>query len=95
MDFLPFRPARGGKLRHMLMVSAYYNSPILAHSVCEKQLLLELADIYGIKIPEPIFIPPKPIEPPTSFDNNLWIKKILGEPMIQKDYFVRVYKLEE
>ena len=96
MDFLSFIPARrNGKLRYMLMQSSYYNAPILVRTACDKQYLLELADIFGINIPEPIIIPPEPIKPPSSFEQYHWVKHILGKPLIQKDYFVSVYKLEE
>lgn len=96
MDFLTYMSHRVGKTRYMLMQSAYYNAPILVRSECDYVRLLNLAKEFGLNIPDPIIIPPpKPIEPPTSFDNNLWIKTLLGEPMIQKDYFVSVYKLEE
>lgn len=96
MDFLSYMPARGcGKMTYMLQHSAYYNAPILVRSAAHGRYLFELAQFLDINIPEPIVIPPKPIVPEVDFDNELWVKTLLGKPLMHKDYFVKIYKLEE
>ncbi len=96
MDFLTYMPPRNGRTRYTLMQSAYYNAPILVRSECDCVRLLNLAKEFGLNIPDPIIIPPpKPIKPDVNFDEEHLVKTLLGKPLIHKDYFVRIYKLEE
>lgn len=49
-------PRASGKTTRLVYMSEAQNIPILCCSQCDKKILQERANIYGLKIPEPILI---------------------------------------